>query len=170
MAIRQKKLFFGSFLGMLLTVFHAAAADVPVAGWVENVTIYPGSLRLKAKLDTGALTSSLDVPRFERYRSGEKDWVRFSLTDFEGHSAVIDRPIVRIAKIKRPGSTRQERVVVVIGVCLGATFEEIEVTLNDRTGFNYQLLLGRKFLSGKFLVDSSRTFLLETRCPNPPSK
>lgn len=170
MAIKRNCLFLMSVLGGLLPVFNAGGADMPVAGWVENVTIYPGGLRLKAKLDTGALTSSLDVPRFERYRSGDKDWVRFSVTDSEGHSTVIDRPIVRIARIKRSRSGPQERVAVIIGVCLGTTLEDIEVTLNDRAGFNYQLLLGRKFLGGRFLVDSSSEFLLEMGCPNAPSR
>jgi len=58
----------------------------------------------------------------------------------------------------------QERPVITIGVCLGNLFQETEVTLFDRTGFNFALLLGRRFLAGKVLVDSSRKRLLSSNC------
>ena len=146
-----------------------ALADAPtVAGWVETVKIYPGGLRLNAKLDTGAKTSSLNVPKLMSYRKENRDWVRFTVKNLRGASTVIDRPIIRIARIKEFGLAIQERPVITIGVCLGTTFKETEVTLFNRTGFNLQLLLGRQFLGGSFLVDASTKRLIGAHCKDVP--
>ncbi|MEN8720357.1 MAG: RimK/LysX family protein, partial [Oceanococcaceae bacterium] len=47
----------------------AETGPVEPAGWVEKVRLLPGEIPLKAKLDTGAKTSSLhaeDISLFER--------------------------------------------------------------------------------------------------------
>ena len=57
---------------------QVATASVRVVGWVEYVRLTPGSALLKAKLDAGALTSSLDVREVQMFRKQAQDWVRFT--------------------------------------------------------------------------------------------
>ena len=77
---------------------------------------------------------------------------------------MVEMPLEREAKIKRKGSQVQIRPVVKLGVCLAGVYEEVEFTLTDRSNFEYPVLIGRNFLAGKFLVDSSRSFTLPPSC------
>jgi hypothetical protein len=43
-------------------------------------------------------------------------------------------------------------------------YKEVEVNLEDRRKFNYQILIGRSFLKKSFLVDASATFTLQPSC------
>ncbi len=143
----------------------ARGSELPVvAGWAETVRIYPGGVLVNAKLDTGAKTSSLHVDSPTFYERDGVNWVRFEFRNRRGVVTAIDRPISRLARIKESGGSVQERPVITIGICLGDIFQEAEVTLFDRTGFNFALLLGRRFLESKALVDTSRKYLLKANC------
>ena len=69
----------------------------------------------------------------------------------------IERQIVRIVKIKRHNERPAQRPVIKMGICVGDVYKEVEVTITERSGFNYPLLIGRNFLKGSFLIDSART-------------
>jgi hypothetical protein len=56
------------------------------------------------------------------------------------------------------------RPVIRLGICLGNVYKEVEVNLQDRSKFNYQMLIGRSYLKNSFLVDASATFTVETNC------
>jgi len=129
-----------------------------VAGWVEYVRLNPGSALMKAKLDVGALTSSLDVRELQRFHKQGQEWVRFTYVA-GARSVTVERPVVRNAQIKRHGGGSVERPVVLLTIQLGDFRQETEVNLADRQNFIYPLLLGRQFLKeARVTVDSSRTF------------
>jgi hypothetical protein len=133
-------------------------------GWVENVKLYPGELQIKAKIDTGAKSSSINCNCITSMdRNGEK-WVRFSITNDQGEVNWFERKVIRKTIIKRHFGEKQERLVVRLGICLGSTYKETDITLVDRSGLNYQLLIGRRFLEGSHLVDAGETFLSKPRC------
>ena len=67
------------FPALLLLAGQALAADRPVFGWVEKTTIEPWGVELKAKLDSGALTSSLHATDVEIFEKDGDDWVRFTV-------------------------------------------------------------------------------------------
>jgi len=154
---------------VLLANGVAHGAEKITAGWIEPVQITPGGLVLDAKLDTGATTSSLNCQCSEPQQRGGKDWVRFSVQGKDGKMVDLEREVVRKAKIKRHFGDKQERLVVKLGLCLGQVYKEVEVTLVDRTGFSYPLLIGRNFLTGNILVDSGveRTTSPSCKVPAP---
>ncbi|MBI5568890.1 MAG: ATP-dependent zinc protease [Desulfomonile tiedjei] len=157
------------FVAALTSAVAAAEDPRPVVGVVEKVRIHPGALLLPAKIDTGADNSSLnaaDVTRFNR--AGEK-WVRFDVVDPDGHSITLERKLVRTARIKRQTGQAQRRPVVMLGICLGNIYREVQVTLVDRSRFRYPVLIGRSFMSGSLLVDPSLKFTVEPRCPDTPA-
>ena len=139
-----------------------------VVGWVENVKVYPGGVMVKAKLDTGAKTSSLDCECITPFKRDGKDWLSFSVKNHLGEIVRLEKPVVRIAHIKRHFGKEQVRYVVKLGLCLGSVYREADVTLVDRTGFNYSLLVGRNFLKHDFLIDPSATFLNQPDCKGAP--
>jgi len=134
-----------------------------VFGWVETVVLYPGSIKLAAKLDTGARTSSADVSGLERYSRDGREWVRFSLSGADGKTVEIERQVVRYARIRRSKTKSVSRPVVMLGLCVGARYREVEVNLTERGHLDYPLLIGRSSLKGA-VVDPGLKFTAEPHC------
>ena len=90
--------------------------------------------------------------------------MRFRLAIGEHDSALIERPLARISKIKRRAGdfdpqeekTYTARPVIELRVCLGTRERTIEVNLTDRSAFQYPLLIGSEALKQfEALVDPS---------------
>jgi hypothetical protein len=153
-----------AIIGSLFLIATASAGNKQIVGWAENARLSPGNLVLQAKMDSGADNSSLNVPDVEEFeRDGEK-WVRFEMVNDTGQKAVVERKLVRTAKIKRHRGLRQRRPVVVMGICVGNYYNEAEVNLVDRSRFKYPLLIGRSFMGDRLLIDPSAQFTLEPGC------
>jgi hypothetical protein len=135
-----------------------------VAGWIENVSIFPGNFKIKAKLDTGAKNSSLNAKHIEEFeRDGDK-WVRFTLKNWKERTESFEARVIRTATIKQHETQPVKRPVILLGICLGNGYKEVEVNLQDRSKFNYQMLIGRSYLRNLILVDSSATFTVQPNC------
>jgi hypothetical protein len=149
----------------LLCSGAALAAEKEIMGWVERVEIVDSELTMKAKLDSGAKTSSLDASDIEIYREDGKRWVRFTITDADSQqSSTLERPLHRYVRIIRHSGEHQRRPVVELEVCLGHYKSSIEFSLIDRSNFIYPVLLGRSALAGQFLLDLEDTFLSDPDC------
>lgn len=80
---------------------------VQIYGWREDVIIGGMKEKLLAKLDTGALTSSIHAEKQELFERDGKKWVRFTVADTRGEKPLrvrLEAPLVRIARIKEPNS------------------------------------------------------------------
>lgn len=144
------------------------AADKRHIGWIENATIYPGNLEFKAKIDTGARTSSINARNITEFTRDGEQWVRFDIINRTGQAVQLELPVERQAIIKRHFGKRQKRFVVKMDICLGNVHKTTEVTLVDREGFIYALLIGRSFLKKHFLIDPSEQFTVKPRCEKTP--
>ncbi len=135
-------------------------------GWIEPVLILNDEVRLKAKLDSGAKTSSLDATDIEYFDWNGKRWVRFTINDpITDTPITLERPRVRDVIIKRHDNNRdQRRPVVLMEICLGSYAREVEVNLIDRSNFLYRLLLGRSALESIAVIDPSATLLSTPSC------
>ena len=138
--------------------------DLRVAGWVEYTSLFPGNLKIKAKLDTGARHSSLNAKHIEAFERDGATWVRFELKNWKGRMESFEAAVIRMATIKQHDAESARRPVIRLGICLGNVYKEVEVNLEDRSKFNYQLLIGRSYLKNSFLVDASATFTLKPNC------
>ena len=135
-----------------------------VAGWLESIILQPWNIKLRAKLDTGAKTSSLHAKDIERFKRDGKEWVRFHTTDPDEKNPLktVEAQLVRDVKIKRHKQKPQTRPVVEMTFCLDGQIFTNEFSLTDRSRFNYQVLLGRRMLQQGILVDPASTFTLKT--------
>ncbi len=140
-----------------------------IVGWVERVTVVPIGFPVKAKLDTGARTSSIhaeDIERFER--DGEK-WVRFTIAVEDPDDVVrrtrLERPLFRNVRIKDHDDVSDRRAVVELGFCIDGRSERAQFTLADRSRFIYPVLLGRRFLADRYVIDPAKTFEASPTCP-----
>jgi hypothetical protein len=145
----------------------AEAGEKDIFGWAEHVLVGRSRLPMEAKLDTGADTSSIDASRIHRYRTKDKKlWVEFRLTDDDSGRSIRHRKrLVRYAYIKEHDGPSQKRPVVKMAICLGDHLMEIEVSLVDRSGFAFPVLLGRNALEGRVVVDSELEYTAGPTCP-----
>ena len=150
----------------LIGILHAQPSEKEkqIVGWVEHVTIHPENIKIKAKLDTGARNSSLNAVNIVEFKRGGDTYVRFDLTNWKGRTESIEAKVIRIAKIKKHKSKPELRPAIRIGICLGKIYKEVEVNLVNRSKFNYQMLIGRSFLKGAFVIDPAKTFTVKTDC------
>ena len=148
----------------------APAAERQIIGHVEDVRVVAGDVTFKARIDSGAETSSLDVGDVVAFQRDGKPWVRFTAVNDAGRSLTLERPIVRTADVRRSGTATQRRYVVVIGLCLGRVFADAEVNLADRAGMTYRMLIGRRFLADRFLIDVAAADLTTPECPEAAAK
>ncbi|PAU39555.1 ATP-dependent Zn protease [Vibrio coralliilyticus] len=114
----------------------------------------------KARIDTGATTSSIsatDVVEFER---DGKDWVKFKIEHDGIKSKEIALPVERWVKIRQSSAEKSERRAVVESwIQIGDLKEKTEFTLADRTHLKFPLLLGRSFFKDVAVVDVSKKFV-----------
>ena len=142
----------------------AQAADKQVIGWLERVHIKEADMLLDAKVDTGADVTSIKANILQKFKRDGVEWVRFRLQNKLGHRVVVERKIERYANIKRSLAPSLQRPVVKLGVCVGKHYRNVEVNLAVRKRFKYNMLVGRNFLRGVFLVDSERQFSVQPAC------
>ena len=69
-----------------------AGGEPQVTGWLELARLYPSGLTIRAKLDTGARTSSLNATHATRFFRGDEAWVRFDVTNARGRTSTFERP------------------------------------------------------------------------------
>lgn len=126
-----------------------------VIGAVEPIYLLPMKSPFLSRIDTGAVTSSLDATDLKRFeRDGEK-WASFTVVNREtGEKHVFERPISRKLRIKRVGDD-EHRVTVEMDVKMGGEKFKADFSINTRHDFEYQTLIGRNILSGRAIVDVS---------------
>lgn len=128
---------------------------LPIVGGVESLYIPPFEISFQARMDTGAETSSIDATNIKPFeRDGEK-WVSFNITNRKnGQIHHFKKPIIRKTTIVRT-LKEEKRYVVLFDIKMGNEIINAEFTLNNRSKFDYQVLIGRNIINGRYLIDSS---------------
>jgi len=152
-------------IGLPLSVFLLFVAGIVHAqekitiGEVEDVVLIPWGVKLPARIDTGAATTSLDA-RELKVRDGVAD---FKLPKNYG-GLRLQLPVVEWQHI-RGADFRERRPVVEITLCMGPKQILTRVTLNDRSMTTYPLIIGRNILKENFVVDCVQSRCLPPACP-----
>lgn len=117
---------------------------------------------IDAKIDTGAYTSSLHCHHIKSYTKDGQEFVKFNLLD-PSHETYNDKlfelPIHRKKVVKSSNGSTEERFVVKTKVRLFDKTLTAELSLTDRSEMRYPVLVGRKLINGRFLVDVSQKYL-----------
>ena len=87
-----------------------------------------------------------------------------------GVTRKFEAKVLRISRIRRHGGQFQRRPVIMMGLCVGSVYQETQVNLIDRKNFNYQMLIGRRFMADKVVVDPGRTFIAKPQCDREAAK
>ncbi len=140
----------------------SAPKPLPIVGWREWVALPDLGLKaIKAKIDTGARTSSLHVFDLEQFRRGSRKWVRFGIHPLQRSTTDTVRVEARVLEYRRVRSSTGQsalRPVILTTVILLGQEWRIEVTLANRDAMGFRMLLGRQAVRHRFLVDPGRSF------------
>lgn len=134
-----------------------------VAGWREWVSL-PGAgvPWIKAKLDTGARSSSVHVYDVTLTGEGASERVRFRLQPWQESredAVVVECPIHDRRRVRSSSGHVEERIVVIMRIALLGREIETEMTLSNRDEMGFRMLIGRQALRQGFLVDPAKSFL-----------
>jgi ribosomal protein S6--L-glutamate ligase len=131
-----------------------------IIGWKEWCALpsldIPG---IKAKIDTGAKTSSLHAYDIEPIQYRGETWVRFSLHPLQRHNEIV---IVRKAKVTdqryvtSSSGHRELRYVINTTLKIGKIVKTIELTLANREKMVFKMLLGRDALTKDFIISPDK--------------
>lgn len=115
---------------------------------------------VKARIDTGATTSSISAVDIEPFERDGKDWVKFKIEHDGVKTKEIALPVQRWVKIRQStANDTHRRAVVDAWIQIGDLKEKTEFTLADRTHLTFPLLLGRSFFKDVAVVDVSQQYV-----------
>jgi hypothetical protein len=128
----------------------------------KDLVSFPGFEleNVPVKIDSGAYSSSMHCQSIEVVEFGEKEQLRVifldtSISGFTGKEVVFDEFKTKI--VKSSNGMAQERYFVKGSVRLFGEIYETVFSLTERTGLRNPILLGRRLLNKRFLIDTSRT-------------
>lgn len=118
---------------------------------------------IKARVDSGAKTSSIQANNIKLIHKNGEEWVRFEVNPIQDNrsiSIVCKAKVHQRRLVKSSTGISEERFVIKTHVTLGEETIEIELTLANRDGMEFRMLLGRQALINRYIVNPSEGYLL----------
>lgn len=140
-----------------------------VLGWKEEASLPEwGITRLRVKLDTGAKTSAIHVSAMGVAGYHDLDGQRLPILALviplsrvrPERVARVQAPVVGYKSVRDTGAKAERRPVVRTRLVCGPLDHEIDVTVTDRSGMIFRMILGRQALSGYAMVDPDRGYTI----------
>ena len=134
-----------------------------IVGEVENFYLAGPGLIYKARIDSGAETSSIDARNITRFERDGNNWVRFDVPVPGADKFVtLEKEISRRVRVIQASADEAERrVVVELQFFIGDHQQVAEFTLADRTNLTYEVLIGRNILRDVMLIDVGKEYATE---------
>lgn len=118
---------------------------------------------IKARVDSGAKTSSLHAFNIRPFEQDGKKYVHFDIHPIQDNRKVIQNCrglVVDRRSVKSSSGEKEKRLVIKTPVTLGEETWEIEVTLTNRDSMGYRMLIGREAMKERVLIDPDSSFCL----------
>ncbi|GAA2918231.1 ribosomal protein S6 modification protein [Microbacterium keratanolyticum] len=136
-----------------------------LVGWREWVSLPDADIQwVKAKIDTGARSSSLHAHNIVEFERDGVPWVRFDVQPWQ-HAAsehiTVERPIFDRREVRSSSGHTQKRLFVLLDVVLAGERVTAEVTLTNRSSMGFRMLIGREALRRGFIVNPAKSYFGE---------
>lgn len=117
---------------------------------------------IKARVDSGAKTSSLHALNIQSFKKNGEQWVRFELNPIQHDGKTVvhcEAKVIDTRVIKSSSGDKERRYVIKTSLTLNDSKWDIELTLTNRDSMGYRMLLGREAMMSRILVDPESGFL-----------
>ena len=106
-------------------------------------------IKVEAKIDTGAYTCAIHCNNILLKKEGDRQILTFQL---------LDEKIYRFEefsrkRIKNSFGEMEERFIIKTLIVIGRKKIKTTISLSDRENMRYPVLVGRRLLKGKFIID-----------------
>lgn len=138
--------------------------DKSEIGWKEWVALPSlGIPAIKAKVDTGARTSTLHAFYIEEYSDNGNNYVRFRIHPLRNRDDIelgCEAPVIDKRVVRDSGGHAEERYVISSDISLGERKWPIEITLTNRDDMLFRMLLGRRaMIEGGLVVNPATAYI-----------
>lgn len=136
---------------------------LPVIGWRECVKLPDlGITKIKAKIDVGTRSSTLQASETEYFKRDATPFVRFNIFPQQNDTETVVQAEARLIKqreIRNETGNVQLLPVIQTWISLGEKEWPIELILISHDSDRFRLCLGRKAVRRRFLVDPGLSFV-----------
>lgn len=113
---------------------------------------------IKARVDSGAKTSSIHAFNIQPFRRGGESWVSYEIHPIQNNRRIVircEQPVADKRVVKSSSGISETRYVVSVPIKLGEHIWDIELTLANRDSMGFRMLLGREAMINRIIVDPS---------------
>ena len=131
-----------------------------VVGWKEHAAL--PDLKIKdviAKMDTGANLASIDASEIKYSTKSGVKHVNFKVMKRNNTVRKTSAPLAGFKRIKSSNGDVERRPYIKTILLVDGISKKIELTLTDRGPMDYTMLIGRKALGRRWVVNPSVSFL-----------
>ena len=139
-----------------------------VVGWKEQVAL--PDLKIKsviAKIDTGANLATIDADDIKFVTRKDVKYVKFTVKKRNNTVRKTSAPLAGFKRIRSSNGDVERRPYIKTDILMDGITKNIELTLTDRGPMDYTMLIGRKALGRRWMVNPSISFLTS---PNGKTK
>ncbi len=118
---------------------------------------------IKARVDSGAKTSSIQANKIKLFYKGQEEWVKFVVNPLQENRSIsvqCQAKVIDKRTVKSSSGISEERLVIRTAVSIGEDTFDIELTLANRDAMEYRMLLGREALNDRYMVNPSQSSLV----------
>jgi hypothetical protein len=148
------------FIGLSSPIQAQLLKEKVLIGRVEWVHLPDLKIKHRARIDTGAKTTSMHAVNIEEVQQRGQLFVKFQTLDPDGKTLELVRKVDTTQRVANTAGFVSRRYVIKEKIKMGSIEREVLINLNDRTKMEYKFLIGRNLLLGRFIVDVARSHVL----------
>jgi len=128
-------------------------------GWREWIYLpLHKNFAIKAKIDSGAQSSSIHATHLVKYVKNGQDRIKFRI--YQSKKCLhLDKVLLNYKKVTNSFGDSEIRPVIEMKIKLGNSSWKTQITLSRRSGLSYSMLIGRNSLKKKHIIHSHKSYL-----------
>lgn len=134
-----------------------------IVGWKEWIGLPElGLPAIKAKIDTGAATSSIHAYNIRYVIKGGIKYVKFDIHPIQKNNKISKSCLAKLVDrrhVKSSSGDKQRRPVIITKLKVGNYEWDIQLNLTNRDSMGMRMLIGREAIIGRGMVNPTHKFL-----------